>query len=348
MVKRIAVNARFRGGPQTGVQRVAAELLQRIDLPLREVAPAAAATGLRGHAWEQAMLPLRLDGAPLWSPCNTGPLAVRAQIVTMHDAATFDHPEWFSRGFALTYRLLWPALARRVRRIVTVSDYSRGRLADVLDIPASAIEVVPNGIAPAFSPRPGDEVARATAPLGVEPGRYFATLSTIEPRKNLALVLAAWERLRGRLPADIKLLLIGGAGSERVFRADGMPGIDPPGIVRSGFVADAALPALLSGAIGLAYPSRYEGFGLPPLEAMACGTPAIVAPVTSLPEVCGSAALYVDPDDAEALAAHMLALAAEPRLRADLAEAGRVQAQRFAWDAAASRMRDILIRDLAL
>lgn len=187
-----------------------------------------------------------------------------------------------------------------------------------------------------------------TAPFGLQPGRYFATLSTLEPRKNLGLVLEAWQRLAGRLPADICLVLIGGSGAGHIFRADGTSASEPAGIVRTGFVADAALPALLGGAIALVYPSRYEGFGLPPLEAMACGTPAIVTPLASLPEVCGDAALYVDADDGAALADRMAALVDSPSLRAELAEAGLARAGGFTWEAAAERMRAILIRDLAL
>ena len=347
-MKRIAINARFRRGPQTGVQRVASELVQRLDLPMAEFAPAGTATGVRGHVWEQMALPVRLAGAPLFSPCNTGPVLVRAQVALLHDAATFDHPEWFSRGFVASYRALWPLLARRARRIVTVSEFSRGRLAEALGLPRVAIEVVPNGVSAHFAPQSAPAIGQATAAFGLTPGRYFATLSTLEPRKNLGLVLEAWRRLTGRLPADIRLVLIGGSGGGHIFRGEGGGSDDPAGVIRTGFVTDAMLPALLGGAIALVYPTRYEGFGLPPLEAMACGTPAIVTPLASLPEVCGEAALYVDADDGKALADYMADLVRSPSLRAELAEAGLARAAGFTWDNAARHMREILIRDLAL
>lgn len=343
----LGINARFRRGPQTGVQRVAAEILPRLGLPHREFAPDSAASGVAGHAWEQFILPARAMGAPLWSPCNTGPVAVRSQVVTIHDAAVFDHPEWFSRSFVATYRLLLPLLARSARRIVTVSHFSRARLALALGIPGDRIEVVHNGVAERFAPAAPEAVAQAAAQHGVIPGRYFVTLSTLEPRKNLALTLRAWAAARARLPADVRLLMLGGAGKASIFSGTDEGG-DPEGVVRAGFVPDADLPGLLSGATALIYPSLYEGFGLPILEAMACGAPVVTARTSSLHEVGGTAALYVDPDDAGALAATLCRLVAETDLRSDLREAGLVQASKFSWDTAAAQMRAIFQREFGL
>ncbi len=340
----VAVNARFRVGPQTGVQRVASELCRTIAPPLREIVPSADWSGPRNHLWEQAVLPARLAGAPLWSPCNTGPVAVANQVVTIHDAAVIDHPEWFSRSFREVYRRMWPLLARRARRLVTVSHYSQARLAATLGLPRDRIRVVYNGVGAAFRPVPDDVVAAVTARYGVEPGRYFTTLGTLEPRKNMALVHAGWARVQGTLAADLRLLVIGGAGKASVFAASAAAAA--PATIAAGFVPDADLPALLTGTLGLLYPSRYEGFGLPVIEAMACGAPVVTTTLTSLAEIGGDAARYVDPDDVEAMADAIRALATSAGLREEMAALGRINAARFSWPAAAAAMAAIFADDL--
>ncbi len=337
----IVVNGRFLGQRMTGVQRVAHEITRRLAVPHRVVRPAKGASGARGHGWEQMVLPARAAGGLIWSPCNMGPLAARRQVVTIHDAAVFEHPEWFSSRFGRVYRGLLPLLARRVARVVTVSHFSRDRLAEALGIDAARIAVVHNGVGDQFRPTPA--LHPALVPIvGDRP--YFATLSTREPRKNLQLVMRAWALARPRLPEDMVLLVVGGQGASAVF--GDRPGAQPDGagggIIHTGYLPDDALPSLLSGAHGLLYPSLYEGFGLPALEAMACGTPAVTTRLTSLPEVCGEDALYVDPADPQDLADALVRLAGDPDLRADLGRRGLARSRQFNWDKAAKQMDEIL------
>lgn len=344
----LAVNARFRNGARSGVQRVAHELLRRIAIDHREICPDQRfSVGMKGHAWEQLMLPLKTRSDPLWSPCNTGPIAIANQVVNFHDAAIFDHPEWFSPNFVRMYRALWPRLARRARRIVTVSEHARTRIAISLGIPLDRIEVVANGISDDFRPAPSAAIEAVAARYGVTPQRYFVTLSTVEPRKNLPLVIAAWERTEGQIDRDYKLLVIGGAGVSHIFRDAQLATGASDRLSTTGFVDDAELPALIGGAAALLYPSRYEGFGLPVAEAMACGTPAVTTRLTSLPEVGGDAALYVDPDDPADLAQTIVRLAQSAAMRADHRALGLARAGMFGWDRAADKMRHILQRDLS-
>jgi glycosyltransferase involved in cell wall biosynthesis len=338
------VNARFRKQKITGVQRVAVELSARMTTCTRFIEPAGSLHGPLGHAWEQFVLPVKAAGGLLWSPCNTGPVAVRNQIVTVHDAAVFDHPEWFAADFVRVYHAVIPRLIRRVRKVVTVSSYSRSRLIDRFGLEPDKVEVVYNGVGAAFQPRDADEIAAAVAPFGLEPQRYFIAVATREPRKNQDLILRAWGSVVESIGPGFKLVLVGGRGSRAVFanNANDLPGSEPAGVVTTGYVADDVLPALMSGAAAMLYPSLYEGFGLPLLEAMACGTPSITTRLTSMPEVAGTSAIYVDPEDASDLASQLRRLAADGAYREAFGAAGRERASTFTWTQAAIQMDDIV------
>jgi glycosyltransferase involved in cell wall biosynthesis len=346
-VPEVVINGRFRLKRMTGIQRVAEAITARLRTAYVVIEPANHAGGMTGHAWEQFVLPVKAKGRLIWSPGTTGPITVKSQIVTIHDTAVMEHPEWFSSAFVLLYRSLWPVLAKRAARIVTVSHFSKARISKALDIPASKIEVVWNGVDECFRPAPRAAIERAAASVGIVDRPYFATLSTLEPRKNLKLVLQAWSRARPHLSKGMTLLVIGGKGSKAIFGNSNM-GIDAPceGVVFSGYVAEEMLPPLLSGACGVLYPSVYEGFGLPVLEAMACGVPAVTTRLTSLPEVGGDAALYVDPEDPEDLALTLINLAKSEDLRRERSAMGLERAKLFTWDHAAAKMDEIFARHL--
>ena len=151
---RIVVNTRVLSHPTTGVERYLIELLARMrpDAGLRKIAPRKAVGGIRGHAWEQLVLPVRVGGDLLFSPCNTGPLAVANQVLTIHDVAALDHPEWLNAKFALWYRWLTPRLARRVKHIITVSEFTRSRIIAHTGVAPEKITVIANGVDPRFRP----------------------------------------------------------------------------------------------------------------------------------------------------------------------------------------------------
>lgn len=339
----LIVNGRFRSVRRTGVQRVAAELAHRLATPHQLVEPTRRSAGLRGYVWEQLYLPTQIRDQLLWSPCNVGPVTLRNQVVTIHDAALIDHPEWFSPAFVIGCRAVWLRLIKVVRQIVTVSAFSRRRLSEAFDIPERRIEVVPNAVDARFRPLPAEASREALLRLGLPDAPYFATLSTLEPRKNLRLVLAAWEQARGRLPRGAQLLIVGGRGAPHLFNGGAAP-LAGDGVRELGFVDDALLPAILSGAMGVVYPSLYEGFGLPLLEAMACGAPVVTARNSSLPEVAGEAAAYVDPHHPEDLARVLVRLAESPALREDMGAASLEGAARFSWERSADRLDDIFRR----
>jgi len=341
----LIVNSRFRKQEPSGVQRVAAELADRLRTPKREEIPHGQATGLRGHLWEQLRLPLALRGGLLWSPGNVGPVSVKRQVLTIHDAAVLDHPEWFSPSIVQAYRAIWGLLVNKVAGLVTVSEFTRQRLSVHFDRPLSSIVVVPNAASANFRPATPNQIESVRAQFGLGEAPYFLTLGTQEPRKNLGLVRRAWARARPTLAARSSLAVVGAAGSSEIFSSPS----DPPegdGIRALGRVADAHLPALISGARALIYPSFYEGFGLPVLEAMACGAPVITTRLASLPGVAGDAAIYVDACDDHDLASAIARVDGSSDLRLELSRNGRDRARMFDWGESARQM-DALFAGLA-
>ncbi len=354
--RRLVVNGRFLSQRVTGVQRYARELVRALDARLAARAAAGdpwpaeihappgsePLPGLRhmvvrtvgrrsGHAWEQLDLPRSAAGAILLNLGNTGPLLHPRQLLCIHDAGVYTVPESYSPAFRGWYRLLWAVLGRRALRVLTVSGFSAGELGRHVGIPADRLAVVPNAAdhVAALDPAP-DALHR----LGLEPGGYVFALGSRAKAKNLAGLAAAMALLPDPKPP----LVTAGGRNERIFAdAGGLAGVR-----ELGPVDDATLKSLYQGAICLVFPSFYEGFGLPPLEAMIAGCPVVASRAASMPEVCGDAALYVDPHDPADIAAAIARLVGDPTLRADFVDRGRRRATRFGWDISAERLLAVL------
>jgi glycosyltransferase involved in cell wall biosynthesis len=273
----------------------------------------------------------------LWSPCATGPLAIESQVVTIHDCAFVDCVQSFSPAFARWYQCLVPRLARRARRVLTVSEYSRNRICELFRIAPEKVVAAPNGLGSEWQPAPCAEVEATRRSLDLlQP--YVLSVGSLEPRKNLRRLLAAWNAL-GPAKDGVVLVLAGAPG--HVFRDAGLG--SPPADVRfTGFVRDSDLRALYTGAEAFVFPSLYEGFGLPVLEAMACGAPVICSQTTALPEVAADAALLINPADVEAIAHGLDTVLKDRDLRASLRERGLRRAKHFSWDETARCVWDVL------
>ncbi len=344
----IAINARFLSQPVTGVQRFAQEVVSSLDallaagdeavkpfsftllappgplapLPLKHI-PVRQVGRLSGHAWEQLELPRHLAGRPLLSLCNTGPLAVKRQLVVFHDAAVFAMPETFSYPFRTWYQFLLPTLGRRVEKVVTVSSFSKRELTRYCDLPEKAVGVVAEGFEHVLRAVPD---RRVLAKHGLEHRPYVLAVSSVNPSKNFAALLAASALLD---TSKFDIVIVGGVNS-KVF---GTPDLTiPNGVKRLGYVSEAELRAFYEGASCFVYPSLYEGFGIPPLEAMACGCPVIASNATSLPEVCGDAALYCDPHNPQDIADKIQRLMSYSDLREALRQKGAERIGQFSWD----------------
>lgn len=344
------INGRFLTRAATGVDRFAIELLHalgrrgalagaRLVVPRGATLHTAAPAGLPvvrwgrrdGHAWEQLDLPRHTGPARLVNLCNTAPLALRRQLVVLHDAAVMANPGNYGRAFRAWYTVMMKTLLQRAEAIATVSRFSADELRRHFRVPSRAIEVIPEG---------GEHILREPADrsvfdaLGLAGRRYVLAVGSQSRNKNFAAVLKAMDLLDD---PSVLLVAVGGADA-RIYSGTELAHAR---LRRAGYVSDTQLRALYEGAACFVFPSFYEGFGLPPLEAMNCGCPVIVSSRASLPEVCGTAALYCDPDDPATLAAPLRRLLASPSLRADLAAAGHERAQQLRWDGAARAFLDL-------
>ena len=352
---RVLINGRYLTQAITGVQRCAAETVRALDAlvaqgeypgeewsfavlvpPAPDVHPSLTAIPIRvvgwtrGQVWEQLELPLHTHQGVLLNFANTAPVAARHQCVTIHDASVFAVPQAYRAAFRSWYRILIPALGRRADRIVTDSRFSRDELIRWAGIPEHKLLVVPLAGEHILSVPSDSRILRRHG-LGSRP--FLIAVGSDAAHKNLGAITRAAD-LIGQHDYDI---VVAGGRNPSVFevQANGSAGR----LRRLGYVTDGELRALYENATCLVCPSLYEGFGLPPLEAMACGCPVIASTAASLPEVCGDAALYCDPHDPQDIAHKIERMLREPELRVELRKRALLRSQQFRWaDSARSIM----------
>lgn len=345
----LGINGRFWAARVTGVQRfareVSARLLERENVTLflpgnvtiapdRSQRAVTVAGTLRGRAWEQLELPLRLRAASC-DVCvhlaQSAPRFGHRSIVMVHDLTPLTNPAWYTPGFRLWFRTALVAPARRARRVLVPSEWMRGEAARILGVERGRIDVVSQGVSPFNCPADPAAVAAVRARHHL-PGAYLLATGGGDRRKNLGFlldVLRRWPSGRGTAP----LLVIIGSGYPQVHAAG--PRLDARDVaVRVlGYVEDPELRALYTGAAAFCYPSLAEGFGRPPLEAMACGTPAVVTDYGPTREVLGEAATIL-PLDPQTWAGELAGLVADPAARQAWVERGLRQARKYRWEAA--------------
>lgn len=290
--------------------------------------------------WEQVGLPSlarRVRADILLSPHYTMPLRAGLPVVaTLHDATFFTNPEWHVPAKARFFRLATRVAVRRAAALVVPSVATRDEVLDAVGGDPADFFVAHHGVDSTFQPAAPAEVDRVATSLGVEGRRTVVFLGTLEPRKNVVALIDGWvEGFHGRDDAPT-LVLVGARGWDEAI--DGALARVPADlhVVRAGYVPLEDLPAVLSGATVVAYPSLGEGFGLPVLEAMACGAPVLTTKRLSLPEVGGDAVAYTETSASE-IARSLVALVDDAPRRAALGTAGRQRALQFTWSAAAQR-----------
>lgn len=323
---RLSVDSRWVG--PHGIGRFAQEVLARLPgkplrspfSPLSPLDPLALSAAL----WLRRPAVFFSPGfnPPLWSPVPF--------VFTIHDLIHLHVPEELSRLKAAYYRFVVRPAARRAFRVLTVSEYSKTQIVRWAGVKPDQVVVVGNGVDLAFSP---DGPA-------YDPGYpYILYVGNRKPHKNLPRLLEAFAQVAAEQP-ELHLLLSGAPDDETRHQALRL-GIYHR-VVFAGHIPEAQLPALYRGAALLTLPSLYEGFGLPPLEAMACGTPVVVSDTTSLPEVVGEAGVLVDPQSVPSIADGLRRALTDSDLRERLRAAGLERARQFSWDRVAERVRRVL------
>lgn len=348
----VFLNARFLCQPLSGVQRFSGEILNALDrlmdddpmlktalepvIALRPVGESRAARWnnislrrvgtTRGHVWEQGALHTASKTGILVSLGNVGPLRHPAHILALHDANIWDIPHAFSSQYRLLHKSIRPALARRAKGLITVSHFSASRLSYHLGVPQPRFEVIPNG---------ADHILREPAESGVMERHglvrngYLLSVGNQSPNKNISRLVEAHSRADPTLPP---LVIVGGDtnGTERQVQHASKR------VRLLGRVSDASLHGLYKNASGFVFPSLYEGFGIPPLEAMLLGTPVLAAKRTALPEVLKDGAIWFDPTDVDGIANALNQFAAMPTAAlSDLKKRGKEIAQEFTWERSA-------------
>lgn len=347
---RIGINGRFLSARRTGVQRASYNMLLSLinldknneyyifaghDQVYKEewqhdhvtIIPSLLREGdsIRNHIWEQFTLPRlakRYQIDLLHSPANIAPLFYRGlSIINIHDLCFIVNPQWYSFKFRTLYNLLIPKLAKYATAVVTNSNNSKNDLLQYCDVSAEKVHMVYWAVDKTFQEYQGVS----------EKEDYILYVGSLEPRKNIGLLIEAYEKLRNENP-DIKskLVLIGGENplfaevrlKVKYYKED---------VIFKGFVDDATLDSYYSSAKIMVYPSLYEGFGLPPLEAMARGTPVITSVTSSLPEVVGKAALMVSPYDVGQLTSAMKNVLLNESLQERMQAEGFEQVKKFNW-----------------
>lgn len=354
-MKEIYINGRFLTQRITGVQRVAEEIIRRLDklisnkdiegvkfciltpkgeirrLELQNISIKSVGT-LKGHAWEQIELPVYTKSNLLINFCNTAPIYKKKQIVYIHDTAIIDAPEGFSNTFIKVYKKIFSSITKRAKKIITVSNFSKKQLIHHFPKVENKISYCHLGVEHINSvdSKTSSEIL---AKFNLEKYTYFLAVSSANPNKNFKVIS---DMLENDLQFDEKFVLVGG-NSSNVFSTEQELSDK---INHLGYVSDQELIALYQSAKGFIFPSKYEGFGLPPIEAMSQGCPVIASKCASIPEVLQNNAIYFDYKNYKSLYSALIEL---KKSYIDREKITRFSKEEYSWERTTKHLYNIIL-----
>ena len=360
----IYINGRFLTQRMTGSQRFAYEILTQllynklnnycVLVPPGEIQagynidgwPIKTVGKLKSTIWEQVDLPIflyRNGGHLLINLVNTAPCLYKNQIATIMDMTTFVNPKWFTRSFSTYYKLILPVIGKNSLKILTVSEHSKKDILRFINIAPAKVEVIYCAVSKNFmaAAKAFSQQEDILKKIGIKKNAYILGVSSLDPRKNFDTLIRAYLQMN----TDLPLIIVGSSGKAFASSALEHLAAEQVNIKFTGYVSDEELISLYKFASCFVYPSLYEGFGLPPLEAMACGCPTIVSNSSSIPEVCGDASIYVEPTDVDNLNTAISDLLSNQSKRENLIELGYAREKKFSWVASCKRL-EVIIHEL--
>ncbi len=342
---KIYINGRFLTQKMTGIQRFSYELCKALianGVEIEILAPRnirdeykincpvirfGIFSGILWEHFDMLFYLVRKKKPLLLSFGSPGPLFYKNRFVTVHDISFYFHPEWFSKSYGTYYRLITPIYTRISRKVITVTEFSKSEIKKWLKIPDEKFIIINNAVS-------GNILTDQVFPVANK-GKYILTVASMDPRKNLDRVVEAYEK--SNVKKDVKLVLVGKSSS--LFNLKISEEIRSNSI---GYVPDEQLAALYQGAALFVYPSLYEGFGIPPLEAMALGCPVILSDIPVFREVFGDAAYYVDPLNSDSIAEGIQKVLSNDNLRNELIARGLQQAKQYSWERSAKKLTETI------
>jgi len=299
----ISINGRYRLHNISGIPRYATNIVKEFDKKhqarFKVISPNGSLVrrGLSSILWENIFLPLAAKNDVLWNPSGSGPIFCENTVTTIHDVSFMAYPEWFSREYCLYYRFLTERLVKSSIEVITISEFSKSEIIKYFPAAESKIKVIYNGASDGIMGNIGDvsdEKLRIVMQKYQLNGPYFFCLGTLEPRKNINRIIRGWQK--ANIYNECALVVGGAVDKGSVFSQINISGQGHLNIKFIGSVEECDLGALYSGSVAFIYGSLYEGFGLPPIEALASGTDVVVSDIPCLKEIlCDLPLYYFDP-----------------------------------------------------